>query len=125
MDDFSGSTEGELRLYEPSITDFMVVVRRGQVNQAIDLDAILVSEWREDLESCALMMIEDDGGTRTSWKCNAVVKYNSRSYGVELEIPLNTRDDIVWRGSLSRAFIEKYSGRSRSFGDVELMMELI
>lgn len=125
IDDFSATTEAELRLYEPSITDFMVVVRRSQVGEAIPFNAILVSEWTPALYSCAFMMTEDDGGTRTSWKTSAVVKYNSKSYGFEIEIPLNTRDDIVWRGSLTRDFIEKYSGKPCGFGDVELVLELI
>ena len=80
IDDFSATTEAELRLYEPSITDFMVVVRRSQVGEAIPFNAILVSEWTPALYSCAFMMTEDDGGTRTSWKTSAVVKYNSKSY---------------------------------------------
>ena len=125
IDDFSATTEAELRLYEPSITDFMVVVRRSQVGEAIPFNAILVSEWTPALYSCAFMMTEDDGGTRTSWKTSAVVKYNSKSYGFEIEIPLNTRDDIVWRGSLTRDFIEKNSGKPCGFGDVELVLELI
>ena len=71
------------------------------------------------------MIVEDDGGTRNTWKCNAVVKVESKSYGVELELPLYSRDDIVWRGSLSRRYLEKYSGQSRSYGDVDLVMELM
>lgn len=125
VEDFTAATEPELRLYQPSITDFMLVVRRNQVEEELPFNAILVSEWTRQLTSCAYMMVEDDGGTQTTWKCSAVVKYNSKSYGFELEIPLNSRDDIVWRGALSHDFIEKNNGRPIRFGDVELVLELI
>ena len=123
--DFKFSTEGELRLYNPNITDFMIVVKRSQVNQVLPFNAVLVSEWSKSLETSAFMMIEDDGGTKTTWKCNATVKYNSKSFGIELEIPINSRDDIVWRGQLSRKYVENYSGEKSRFGDVELILELI
>ena len=71
------------------------------------------------------MIVEDDGGTQTSWKCSATVKYNSKSYGFDLDLPLRTRDDIVWRGNLTRSYIEKYSGQPVGLGDVELVLELI
>ena len=119
------STEAEMRLYDPSITDFMIVVRRKQVGKELPFNAILVSEWSDQLSSCALMMVEDDGGTRTTWKCSAMVKIESKSYGFELEIPLYSRDDIVWRGSLTRNYIERNSGKSVRFGDVDLVLELI
>ena len=118
-------TEAELRLFNPSITDFIIVVRRSQVNREIPLDAVMVSEFFDALSAVAFMITEDDGGTITTWKANAVVKYNSRSYGIELEIPLNSRDDIVWRGSLTRNYIERYNGKACSYGDVEVVMALI
>ena len=122
---FVASTEAELLLYDPLITDFMIVVRRKQVGQVIPFNAVLVSEWDTRLSNYAFMMIEDDGGTRKTWKCSATVKYDSKSYGIDLELPLYSRDDIVWRGSLTRRFIEKYSGQVQSFGDVDLVLELI
>lgn len=125
VEDFHAATEAELRLYEPSITDFMVVVRRKEVGEELSLNTVLVSEWTPQLTSCAFLIVEDDGGTRTTWKCSAQGKYNSKQYGFDLEIPLNSRDDIVWRGSLSHAYIEKFNGQTASFGDVELVLELI
>ena len=125
VEDFYATTEAELRLYSPSITDFMIVVKRNMVGKTIPFNAVLVSEWTGGLQNCALMLTEDDGGTRTSWKCSSVVKYNSKNYGFEVEIPLNSRDDIVWRGSLTRSYIERYSGTTGHFGDVELVLELI
>jgi len=110
VEDFTASTEAELLLYEPSITDFMIVIRRKDVGAPQPFNAVLVSEWTGQLANCAFMIVEDDGGTRTTWKCSTVVKYNSKSYGFDLEIPLYSRDDIVWRGALSRTYIEKYSG---------------
>ena len=51
--------------------------------------------------------------------------YNSRSYGFEIEIPLRARDDIIWRGALTRTYIERNNGVTGHFGDVELVLELI
>ena len=121
----SGETEAEMRLFNPAITDFMIVVRRNQLNEEIPLNVVMLSEFFDALYSVAFMITEDDGGTITTWKANAVVKYNSKSYGVELDIPLNSRDDIVWRGSLTRNYIERYNGKACSYGDVELVMALM
>lgn len=125
VEDFTASTEAELRLYDPAITDFMVVVRRGQKGEEIILNTVLVSEWTTQLSSCGLMIVEDDGGTQTSWKCSAVVKYKSQSYGFEVDLPFRTRDDIIWRGSVTRKFVERNSGLPVNLGDVEVVMELI
>ena len=125
VEDFSATTEAELRLYSPSITDFLIVVRRKQVGKVLDFNAVLVSEWTGMLDNCAFMMTEDDGGTMTTWKCSAMVKYNSKSYGFEIELPLRTRDDIIWRGALTRTYIERNNGVTGHFGDVDLVLELI
>jgi len=125
IEDFTASTEAELRLYSPSITDFLIVIRRNQVGETLDFNAVLVSEWTGMLDNCALMIIEDDGGTLTTWSCSAMVKYNSKSYGFDIEIPLHSRDDIIWRGALTRSYIEKYTGTVGHFGDMDLVLELI
>lgn len=125
VEDFKASTEAELRLYDPAITDFMVVVRRGQKEEKVILNTVLVSEWTQQLSNCGFMITEDDGGTQTSWKCSAVVKYKSQSYGFEVDLPFRTRDDIIWRGSVSRGFVERNSGKPVNLGDVEVVMELI
>lgn len=125
IEDFTASTEAEIYLYDPTITDFMVVVKRDQVGIPQVLNTVLVSEWTQDLQSCALMIIEDDGGTQTSWNCTAVVKCNSKSYGIELKIPYNSRDDIVWRGSLNRKYIEATDNVTGHFGDVDITFSII
>ena len=124
VEDFTASTDAELRLYNPSITDFMVVVPRKNVRETNEFNVVLVSDWTDQLESCAFLITEDDGGTQTSWKCSATVKYNSKAYGFEMQIPLNTRDDIVWRGQLSRRYVERYNGSVAHFGDVDVVLEL-
>lgn len=123
VEDFTASTEAELKLYNPLISDFMVVVRRNQVLQRLPFNVVLVSQWTEQNESVAFMMTEDDGGTRTEWKCSAMVKYNSKSFGFEVSLPFNSRDDIVWRGQLSGPYLEKYDGKTSRFGDVELTFQ--
>lgn len=123
-DGFSASTEAELKLFQPSVTDFMIVVKRGQVGESIPFNGILISDFTDQIESFAFLMTEDDGGTRTSWKCTSNVKIQSKSYGFDIDLPFNSKDDIVWRGSISAAFFEKYSGKTQHFGDVDLTFEL-
>lgn len=125
VEDFHASTEAELRLYSPSITDFMVVVKRKQVGQPIPFNAVIVSEWSPDMTHCAFMITEDDGGTITQWKCSAIVKVASKSYGFDISLPFNSRDDIVWRGQLSRKYLETNSNVTGHFGDVDLVFEIV
>ena len=125
VEDFNASTEAEMRLYTPTITDFMIVVKRSQVGQKIPFHAVLVSEWTENLQSLAFMVTEDDGGTFTTWKCTAKVTIKSRSYGFDIEIPFRTRDDIVWRGQLTRSYFEKNNDVEGRFGDVWLTYGII
>ena len=120
VESFTASTEAELKLYSPQVTDFMVVVRRGMMGYTQNFNAVLVSEWTDQLENFAFMIVEDDGGTRTSWKCSCMAKIESKSYGFEMEIPFRTSDDVVWRGMLSRRYFEKESVVKGHFGDVEL-----
>lgn len=125
VEDFTASTEAELKLYSPTVTDFMIVVKRKYVGKPVPFNAVLVSDWTDQLDQCAFMITEDDGGTRTSWKCSAVVKVASKSYGFEINLPFNTRDDIVWRGQLSRRYIEANNGIAGHFGDVDLTFEIM
>ena len=48
-----------------------------------------------------------------------------KSYGVEITIPLNTRDDIVWRGMLTGNSLERFNNKVNRFGDVDLKFEII
>ena len=124
-DGFTASTETELKLYQPTITDFDLVLRRRDVSEEVELNTILVSDWTDQIENCVLLISEWDGGTQTSWKCSIVAKYNSKSYGLDVEIPYHQKDDIVWRGQLSRSYIEANSGRSGHFGEIDLVFELV
>ncbi len=118
--DFTASTEAELKLYNPKITDFMIVVRRSQEGVSIPMNAMLLTDWSEQLTHCALMITEDDGGTWTSWSCTALVRIASKSYGIELNIPVKSWDDVVWRGRLAWDWIEANNGKVGHFGDVDL-----
>ncbi len=127
LPDFTASTEAELKLYNPRITDFMIVVKRSQVGIPQNFNAILMSDWYENEnveDACAFMIIEDDGGTRDEWSTKAKVYIAGKSYGVEVSIPFNKRDDIVWRGMLTRNWLEKCNGEPWTFGGVELTFEL-
>ena len=125
VEDFTASTEAELRLYSPSITDFMIVVKRGQEGKTLPFNAILVSELTDQLTHCAMMITEDDGGTITKWDCTAFVRIASKSYGIEISLPFNSRDDIVWRGQLSTKWFENNSNVAGHFGDVDLTFEVL
>ncbi|MGM9764280.1 MAG: hypothetical protein ACI3ZQ_09710 [Candidatus Cryptobacteroides sp.] len=120
VEDFTATTEAEMRLYNPAITDFLVVVKRGELNKEIDCSAMLISDWTTQMESCAFMIVEDDGGTQKSWDCSAIVKIASKSYGFDISIPLNSRDDIVWRGQLSNKWLAAHSEVLGHFGEVDL-----
>ena len=124
VEEFRASTEAELKLYNPAVTDFMLVCRRRWKGQTIHVNTVLVSQWTDQLDKIAFMVVEDDGGSMTSWKCNAVVKYNSKSYGFELELPYRRYDDIVWRGQLSNYYLTKYSGQLSRYGDVAISFSL-
>lgn len=125
VEDFTASTEAELRLYSPSVTDFVIVVKRSQKGQPLPFNAVLVTDWSEQMTHCAFMITEDDGGARTTWDCTALVRVASKSYGVEMKIPFNTRDDIVWRGQLASSWFEKNNNRTAHFGDVDLTFEVV
>ena len=125
LKDFTASTEAEMLIYNPLITDFMIVVRRGQVGDTLPYNAVLLTDWSKDMESCAFMITEDDGGTRTEWNCKAKVFIEGSSYGVELTLPFNSRDDIVWRGMLDMDMLEEYSGQQCRYGDVAITFEII
>lgn len=124
VEDFWASTEAEMRVFTPTVTDFNVVVKRRYRGDAVPFNAVLVSDWTDQLEKCAFIITEDDGGTIDNWKCSAVVKYDSKSYGIDLSIPINSKDDIVWRGQLSRRFIEASSNVVGHFGDVDLTFQI-
>lgn len=124
LDDFTASTEAELRLFNPMVTDFMISVRRSQVGKPQPFNAVLVSDWAGQMTHCAFLMTEDDGGTKTEWKCTALVRIESKSYGIEMNLPFNSRDDIVWRGHLTNRWLEANSNIPSRFGDIELTFEL-
>ena len=125
VEDFTAATEAEMKLYSPSVTDFMIVVKRNQVGKPQPFNAILVSDWTDQMANCAFMITEDDGGTRTDWNCTALVRVASKSYGFEIKIPFNSRDDIVWRGQLSDRWLEQNTNIVGHFGDVDLTFEIL
>ena len=125
LDDFTASTEAELRLYNPLVTDFLIVVKRKYVGQPQSFNAVLIPEWNPQMTHCAFMITEDDGGTQTEWKCTALVRIASKSYGVEINLPFNSRDDIVWRGHLTSRWIEANNRVTSNFGDVSLTFDLL
>ena len=121
---FHATTEAEMRLYYPSVTDFMVVVKRKQLGEEIPYNGIIMTDFTNQLENLAFLITEDDGGTQTSWKCSATVKVRSRSYGFDVDIPYNEKDDIVWRGQLSASFFQESDFVTGRFGDVIITFAL-
>ena len=125
VEDFTAVTEAEMYLYNPSITDFMVVMKRAQIGKPLTMNVLLVSNWTDQMVNSAFMITEDDGGTRTEWECTALVRVESKSYGIEMKLPLNSRDDIVWRGQLASKWLEANNGRAGHFGDVDVTFEVM
>lgn len=121
---FHATTEAEMRLYYPSVTDFMVVVKRKQLGEEVPYNGIIMTDFTNQLENLAFLITEDDGGTQTSWKCSATVKVKSKSYGFECDIPYNEKDDIVWRGQLSASFFQEADYVTGRFGDVLISFAL-
>ena len=125
VDGFSASTEAELALYKPTVTDFVIVVKRRQLGQDIPFNSVIMTDFTNQLEKLALLITEDDGGTRTTWKCAATVKVQSKTYGFDLEIPYNEKDDIVWRGQVSAGYFQEEDVVTGRFGDVVVTFELL
>ena len=133
VEDFEAYTEEDLSKYKTTVTDFMLCVQRKDLGVVQDVNAIVIDNWREfqkdgleyGLKRCALLIIEDDGGAWTDWGIDAEVKIKSKTYGLSLKIPLRSNDDIVWRGTLSSDYFEKYSGERGRFGDVEITFEML
>ena len=125
LENFTATTEEEMLAYDPSITDFVICVQRKDVGIPPTVNAILVSEWTNQLERCAFLILEDDGGTWTDWTAEGEVKIKSKTYGFKLKIPIRSRDDIVWRGTLSSKYFTKYSGQKGGFGDVEVVFDML
>lgn len=125
IEGFNAQTEEEIKLFYPSVTDLMINVKRKQVGKYLRFNTVVVSEWTPQLEECVFLMIEDDGGKQTTWKATGVVKIKSKSYGFEVEFPLNRNDDLVWRGKLSSSYFEKYNGSPNRFGDVSVTFNFI
>ena len=115
---FTADVVSDLKLYDPEITDLMIKVKRSQVGKALRYNAILVSDWSDQLSECAFLIHEDDGGKMTTWQSSGSVKIKSKSYGFEVEIPYHRNDDIVWRGKLSSNYFQKYNGISSRLGDI-------
>lgn len=129
VDGFKATKDEDLKLYTPTVTDFVINIRRKQLKERVPLDCILLTDFTEQMENIVFMVIEDDGGVSTSWKAAATVKYNSKSYGFDLDLPYKDRDDIVWRGQLGRSFFFNEKDEARSsikgrFGDVEITFGL-
>ncbi len=124
VDGFSASTEAELRLYNPSISEFMIVVKRKQLGELLRYDAVILTDFTDQMDKLAFLVTEDDGGTRTSWKCSATVKVQSKSYGFDVDLPYNDRDDIVWRGQLASDYFLGQKDTKGRFGDVEITFSL-
>lgn len=120
VEGFTARTEAEMKLYSPTVTDFMVVVKRKFKGKDLPVGTIMMTDFTPQIQSMAFLVTEDDGGARTNWKCSAAVKIASKTYGIELDIPYNEKDDIVWRGQLSSDFLRSGETVTGRFGDVEI-----
>ena len=119
-----GESEVNPGSFNPEITQLMIVVKRRQVGQKIPYEAMLLSNFPDELSEIALLITESDGGTRTTWKASAKVMIKSKSYGVDMEFPLYSNDDMVWRGPLSMDYLRKLGSDEGRFGDVRITFKV-
>lgn len=124
VDGFRATSDEDLKKYAPTITDFIIVVKRSQLGLEIPFNSILLTDFTDQMESFAMLITEDDGGTTTSWKSSANVRYKSKTYGFDIEIPYKDKDDIVWRGQLSGSFLSEHDEVTGRFGDVAITFAL-
>lgn len=121
---FYAGTEEELKNYTPSVTDFIVVVKRNEIGVKKHFNALMVTDFSDQIDKIAFLITEDDGGTITTWKCSTSVKIKSKTWGFDLEIPLHQYDDIVWRGQLGSSYFRKGREIEGRFGDVMITFSL-
>lgn len=121
---FTASTEAELKLYSPTVTDFMIEVKRKDKGVDLPFNTIMLTDFTNQMDNLAFLVTEDDGGTVTSWKCSASVKIQSKTYGFDIDLPYHDKDDIVWRGQLSSDFLREEDIVRGRFGDVEITFAL-
>ena len=121
---FKAAVENDLQYYTPSITDLVIVVKRRYIGAEVPFQAILASDFTEQLDKLAFLITEDDGGKSTTWNCSATVKIKSKSYGFEMSIPYRQNDDIVWRGQLSAGYFTQDKEVTGRFGDVMVTFAL-
>lgn len=119
-----GESEVNPGSFNPEITQLMIVVKRRQVGLKIPYEAMLLSNFPDELSEIALLITESDGGTRTTWKASAKVMIKSKSYGVDMEFPLCSNDDMVWRGPLSMDYLRKLGSDEGRFGDVRITFKV-
>lgn len=120
VDGFKASSDEDLRLYTPTVTDFMISVRRRDVGKELPFEVLLLSEVTDQMDKVAFLITEDDGGETKNWKCEAQVKFKSKTYGFDIDIPYKDKDDIVWRGQLSMSMFPSRKNVVGHFGDVEI-----
>ena len=119
-----GESEVNPGCFNPEITQLMIVVKRSQLGKKIPYEAMLLSNFPDELSEIAFLITESDGGTRTTWKASAKVMIKSKSYGVDMEFPLYSNDDMVWRGPLSIDYLRKLGSDEGRFGDVRISFEV-
>ena len=119
-----GESEVNPGSFNPEITQLMIVVKRSQLGKKIPYEAMLLSNFPDELSEIAFLITESDGGTRTTWKASAKVMIKSKSYGVDMEFPLYSNDDMVWRGPLSIDYLRKLGSDEGRFGDVRISFEV-
>lgn len=118
------ASESDFKTFSPTVTEFLLVVKRIQLGKQIPVNTMIVSDFTDQMDKIALLMTEDDGGTRTSWKCSATLKYKSKTYGFDVELPYNEKDDIVWRGPISTSYFLENPYTVGRFGDVKITFAL-
>lgn len=120
----SSITDATLKQYSPELTDFVIVVKRRDLGVRKQYNLVLVSDYSEQLDKLAFLVNEEDMGEVTSWKGSIEIKYNSKTYGISVDIPYRNGDDIVWRGQLNYSYLASKESVTGRFGDVSITFQV-
>lgn len=103
---FKAETDDELRLYNPEVTDFMIVVKRKQVMEQVAVDAVLVTDFTPQIEKIAFMIIEMTVVRPPAGNVRPPPNTSQRPMASTWTCPTRTRmtspGEASWRRNISR-----------------------
>ena len=113
---------------KPVVSEFFTA-NSGEWHSHVDLglwaDAMVIAPATACTIGKMANGVADNMLVTTYLSSKAKVFVAGKSYGVEISIPMNSRDDVVWRGNLANRWLDRYNGEAWPFGDVDLTFEVV